>query len=344
MNSDGSNVQKLAEGWNFILSPDGSKILFLFVPQGYSGELNAYWWLMESDGSNKKKLLPFNNPSFNPDGSKICYYILHPTGYYWVQREWGGNWTRLDHEPTPEEGEFILHEMEELADIWVMDIAGGSKTKIASNIPATLLSNIAPTLFAVSEWSPDGERILFQTSELSNNAVNIDIWTMNEDGSHKKRLTDYTGSDLAPRWSPDGEKIAYVSGGLSKYSYEIWGRHSYSCEIWVINPDGSGKRKLTRNTKVRPWFDWSPDGREIAYVSTDIDFALGLEHNKSEIWVMKADGSNKKLLLSIAANGGNMDIHQIKWKPDSSQIAFEIRGFSGNPGDLDIYLRDVPRS
>jgi TolB protein len=167
---------------------------------------------------------------------------------------------------------------------------------------------------------------------------------MNEDGSNKKRLTDYTGDDLAPRWSPDGKKIAYVSGGLSKYSYEIWGRHSYSCEIWVMNPDGSGKGKLTRNAKVRPWFEWSPDGRKIAYVSTDIDFALGLKHNKSEIWVMNSDGSNKKLLLRIAANGGNMDIHQIKWKPDSSEIAFEIRGFSGNPGDLDIYLIDVPGS
>jgi TolB protein len=65
--------------------------------------------------------------------------------------------------------------------------------------------------------------------------------------------------------------------------------------IYTIRPDGKDLRRLTNvNTNVEP--TWSPDGRQIAFVS---------ERNlKSGIWVMNADGTSIQRLLPKADQVG----------------------------------------
>jgi len=57
--------------------------------------------------------------------------------------------------------------------------------------------------------------------------------------------------------------------------------------VFTINPDGSGRRQLTRvaadQTAGSP--AWSPDGSRIAYVSN--------VRGHLELWVMAADGSGQ---------------------------------------------------
>ena len=56
-------------------------------------------------------------------------------------------------------------------------------------------------------WSPDGERIAFQSSRDGNN----EIYVMNEDGSGLVNLTNHSGDDWTPDWSPDGTKNVFRS-------------------------------------------------------------------------------------------------------------------------------------
>ena len=74
-------------------------------------------------------------------------------------------------------------------------------------------------------------------------------------------------------WSPDGKQIAFATNR--------WG----DLEIAVIQPDGTGLRRLTHSRGIDDFPAWSPDGRHIAFMShRDGNF---------EIYVMLADGTGQ---------------------------------------------------
>ena len=107
-----------------------------------------------------------------------------------------------------------------------------------------------------------------------------------------------------PAWSPDGRRIAFLS------------RRDGDFDVYVMNADGSGQRRLTRGARLgttacgplcgTPTSAWSPDGRKVVFQSRH-DGNLGLD-------VVNADGSGQRML---ARNGDAP-----AWSPDGRQIAF----------------------
>ncbi|MCB0062219.1 MAG: PD40 domain-containing protein, partial [Caldilineaceae bacterium] len=91
-----------------------------------------------------------------------------------------------------------------------------------------------------------------------------------------------------PTWQPGGGRIVFQEKGAT---------HT---ELWSANPDGSGLVALTRPettlvdqlpSNVAP--AWSPDGGQIVYLSNR---AADEEAGAWRLWVMGADGSNKRPL------------------------------------------------
>ena len=106
-------------------------------------------------------------------------------------------------------------------------------------------------------WSPDGRRIAF----VSRRDGNSEVYVMNADGSGKRNLTRDRASDDDPTWSPDGRRIAFLRGrpqsrrgrlhvapapanclGLRRCVFRF-----FLYDLYVMNADGSGLRRLTRN-------------------------------------------------------------------------------------------------
>jgi dipeptidyl aminopeptidase/acylaminoacyl peptidase len=93
----------------------------------------------------------------------------------------------------------------------------------------------------------------------------------------------------------------------------LWpSERSGSVEIYLLNADGSGAKKLTDSDDRNIHPAWSPDGKRIAFVS--------FVPNRDRPWdihVMDGDGSNVKQLTRDTA-----DNIMPAWSPDGKKIAF----------------------
>ncbi|MGH3130898.1 MAG: hypothetical protein ACRDNX_08790, partial [Gaiellaceae bacterium] len=94
--------------------------------------------------------------------------------------------------------------------------------------------------------------------------------------------------------------IAYVPAGAQPQ------------EVWVVRPDGTGKRRLTAGTAPA----WSPHGTRLAVV-----------REGGTIVVVRADGTDERVL----AAGGSP-----AWSPDGRSIAFVSGPSPGPPGDIHV--------
>jgi Tol biopolymer transport system component len=194
------------------------------------------------------------------------------------------------------------------ANLMISDLQG-RETVVTTHPPGSPTRDIRPT------WAPDGGRLAFERTF----SQSEDIYVVNADGSGLRPLTTSPAHDNAPSWSPDGSKIAYsTSDGLAIVAVNPEGtgarvlsanfdhdpdwspdgskiafytlRHAAgtpccNSEIYVMNADGSGQARLTRNPSLDHSPRWSPDGTQIAFVST--------RDGNDEIYVMNADGSGQ---------------------------------------------------
>jgi dipeptidyl aminopeptidase/acylaminoacyl peptidase len=88
-------------------------------------------------------------------------------------------------------------------------------------------------------------------------------------------------------------------------------------QIYVMNADGSGAKRLT-NRPGELWHPvWSPDGNKIA-------FASETEQSLNDLYVMNRDGSSIRRITSFRKEelGGAGGVLRSTWSPDGNRIAF----------------------
>ncbi len=134
-------------------------------------------------------------------------------------------------------------------------------------------------------FSPDGRQIVFayKPKRRDRNA-HEELYIMNADGSGMRQLTHYPQNDPllkdfgykagAPRWHPTENFISYNSKQAGKYS------------LYAVTPDGKKQWKLTGNPVNEGWHDWSPDGRRLAFDSSNPE--------ETQYHIMLMDWQSKK--------------------------------------------------
>jgi dipeptidyl aminopeptidase/acylaminoacyl peptidase len=107
-------------------------------------------------------------------------------------------------------------------------------------------------------------------------------------------------SDL--QFSPDGARVAFTVAEPSKG--ERRARH-----IWLYDKKSGTVRQFTFSAKDETSPRWSPDGKELAFLSNRDD--------QQQIYVMRADGGE-----AAAVTKGKRSVRTLAWSPDGKQIAY----------------------
>jgi TolB protein len=190
-------------------------------------------------------------------------------------------------------------------EIYYADYDGAN----ARRVTTTQTLNVAPM------WSPDGQAIAYTT------------WRSSAAGGfgtfqdivvsyiyRGQRLMPADGSPVKQNflcsWSPDGSKLAFtMSQGGNQ-------------EIYVMNRDGSGLRRMTNHPEIDTTPTWSPTGNQIAWTS-------GRTGNPN-IFIMNADGTGQRQLT----HEGWAD--RATWSREPfNEIAYAVRN---GPGfDIKVY-------
>jgi Tol biopolymer transport system component len=143
-----------------------------------------------------------------------------------------------------------------------------------------------------AQWSPDGSSLSFsRATPHPNDPHDFVVWVMRRNGRDVHPLVE--GSSA--RWSPDGTELVFSAP-----------TDTSDGDLFVINVDGTDRRRLTTTPATEFPAAWSRDGSRILFTRSQ-------RSNTGDVFVMNADGTNvRKLGRGFAA----------AWSPDGSKILY----------------------
>ncbi|MDX2031672.1 MAG: S9 family peptidase [Blastocatellia bacterium] len=180
------------------------------------------------------------------------------------------------------------------------------------------------------QWSPDGARIAFLADRDKGNQ----IWIIPADGGEAEKLTTEENGVQSFRWAADGKTIAFVTRDAQKDKEAREKRKKdrfdtitidqdlqYS-HLWTIQLESKEKKRLTEGAFSVQSYQWSPDGRWIAYAASKAGAQESIftdisEDRNSDIFVVAATGGAPRKLTTNPAPDANP-----QWSPDGKWIAY----------------------
>ena len=154
---------------------------------------------------------------------------------------------------------------------------------------------------ALPALSPDNRTLIFLSREGTPREPGV--WKRDLAGGQETLLlaTPFPIEINGLAFSPDGQTVAYSASGQASGADWSTGRawwepssafaHGLPADLWLMAPDGTNRRQITRLGEDRLLPSWSPDGQSIA--------ALGL----NALYVFNLDGTERARWKQLGGEG-----------------------------------------
>ena len=296
------------------------------------------------------RLRTVSDVRISPDGERVAYVVSTPSlegnafdpVLYVVPAE-GGTPLRLTYRarianrpvpipnlkwsPSGQEISFLALS-DEIPQVFAMGASGGEAR------PLTTAKEGASQY----EWSPDGTRIAYLSSEpqsaeedrsRKDKSYVIEvgrgnrparIWMQDVAGGAPRALTPLDHFVSGLDWTPDGSRIVYSAAPAPDYFSQF---HS---KIYSIPASGGPPQVLVDRDGMNARPQVSPDGRSVAFVSTD-----GRAEMVS-IWGLHVVGTSGGPIKNLSAQTGSW-IGEFCWEPDSTSLLYIPNEGTGQRGE-----------
>jgi len=294
------------------VSPDGSKAVFVQVSMGKNKQGKyryfRHLWLANLDESRKLIQLTFgersdNSPVWSPDSTRIAFVRT------------------ADKKP----------------QIWILPLHGGE----AFCVTAAKFGAGQP------QWSPDGRKILFSSSipewaikgqpgwkyeRPGRERGDVPNWMKIEEQTKEKNDKKEIEDSPGVRPKPDGtlaEIRAWLAKNASQHDPRVFNRLNLQGELQLQTQLSyahlfvSDARPEAESVQITQGFQnfamphWSPDGNQIVCTSLAYDGHPDRLED-SDLWIMKADGSETRLFLDWA----DYRVMAPQYSPDGRKVLF----------------------
>jgi TolB protein len=190
-------------------------------------------------------------------------------------------------------------------------------------------------------FSPDSSQIVFVTTRAGGTA---NLWILDLQTHRAKSLTSGRGGDFRPAWSPDGKWIAFSSDRESSLPMAKgrW-EHLHVVDIYLVRPDGSGMKRLSRHGDFCGSPKWSGDSKSVvAYCMPAEDtWTYRVRLVEGETTLMRIDiasgdatpmtvGPGVKIFPSMLPSG---EVAYVRRDPQGQGV-FYANGKTGPAGDV----------
>jgi dipeptidyl aminopeptidase/acylaminoacyl peptidase len=212
---------------------------------------------------------------------------------------------------TPEKSEFV-------SQVWMANTDGSGQIQLT----------FAEKSSDNPQWSPDSNAVTF----VSSRSGKANLYLIRVGGGEAEQLTDVKSGVGSYAWSPDGKRIAFVmrdaptddedKNTKGKDDWRWIDENLKLNRLYVVNldKDQNGKReprRLSGDANVENAFDWSPDGKTIAFARTSMP--------KADYWpsadLMLTDVASGEVKILAATRAAEANPF---FSPDGKTIAFTI--------------------
>lgn len=263
--------------------------------------------------------------SITADGSRLAYSVFTETANVWSVAVGAGDAIEVSQgNPVTTgrqsnegldvslDGRWLAFDSDRSGnqDIYKMPLAGGEPEQLTTDPQ----DDFGPA------WSPDGKEIAFHSFRNGNR----DIFTMPAAGGPAQPVVATPSQERGPDWSPNGRQLAFSSNQTGRYEVHIISREGRS---W------GAPRQVTRGAdlpRAGGAFQWSPDGRFIAYIGGQ------------SLKIISPHGGEPRTLVDVRDSLALPVPEKLTWSADSRLVYFVAHDARGLAGVWSVGLNGGP--